>query len=145
MTLLNTVSNMGSQWPGPLFLKLLGYLSPKVCVLATADNDDTQGDTALDLASELRHLPCADAAVRQGCAEAGGTCEALADHTTLIVLVSLVAGAVWTAATWRLLRSLQRRPLSDWRCSSGRGQGYTPVASTSPSEPCEREEGLSYR
>lgn len=110
MTLLNTLANLGGQWPAAVTLRAMGALTTKTC---EADDDGSLPD--LHSADTL----CHDEASSARCAKAGGHCRVVQDGFVPIVITSLILGTAWVVATWRTIDHLQQRPLHHWRCLEG--------------------------
>ena len=77
MTLLNTVTNLGGNWPSTLALWLVDPLTSKECRPGT---NMTEG---VDITANL----CASTAESEACAGAGGSCYTLLDGYYLEVVI----------------------------------------------------------
>lgn len=108
MTLLNTLANLGGQWPAAVTLRVMGALTTKTC---------EAGDQDATLESLSAASLCHDEASSARCTESGGHCRTVQDGFVPIVVTSLALGTLWVVATWRTIDDLQQRPLHRWRCA----------------------------
>ncbi|XP_049290399.1 acetyl-coenzyme A transporter 1 [Anopheles funestus] len=96
MTLLNTLSNLGGNWPTTVVLWMVDYLTWKRCSNAT-DND------------------CANAALKETCSAAGGQCTITIDGYYVEIFICLLYGLLWYRWGSGKIRQLQELPLKAWR------------------------------
>ncbi|XP_040168681.1 acetyl-coenzyme A transporter 1 [Anopheles arabiensis] len=96
MTLLNTLSNLGGNWPTTVVLWLVDYLTWKRCS-NSADND------------------CSDGALKDACSAGGGKCTITIDGYYIEIFVCLLYGLVWYRWGSGRIRQLQELPLKAWR------------------------------
>uniref|UniRef100_A0A2M4AAL5 Putative acetyl-coa transporter n=1 Tax=Anopheles triannulatus TaxID=58253 RepID=A0A2M4AAL5_9DIPT len=96
MTLLNTLSNLGGNWPTTVVLWLVDYLTWRRCSI------DESND-------------CADSTQKSVCSEAGGKCGIIVDGYYIEIFVCLLYGLVWYRWGCRKIRYLQELPLKAWR------------------------------
>jgi Acetyl-coenzyme A transporter 1 len=102
MTLLNTVSNLGSKWPQFFTLKGIDWLTTKQC-MAKATSTVLAG-----------HGTCSDEASKTSCSEAGGVCTTVRDGYLTMVLVGTLFSAVWFVLMRGRVKLLEETPRNDW-------------------------------
>lgn len=98
MTLLNTLSNLGGNWPNTVALWLVEPLSWKQCTTDTANTCDQ-----LDLV--------------KACEGMKGTCSTLLDGYYVEVLLCSLFGLIWLLWGKRTIHHLQSRSSSAWQVS----------------------------
>ncbi|XP_055624324.1 acetyl-coenzyme A transporter 1 [Toxorhynchites rutilus septentrionalis] len=96
MTLLNTLSNLGGNWPTTVVLWLVDVLTWKRCSNA-ADNT------------------CSDAAEQEICVNGDGKCNIEIDGYYIEIVICLVYGIFWYHWGKHKIRYLQSLPLKAWR------------------------------
>ncbi|XP_021188316.3 acetyl-coenzyme A transporter 1 [Helicoverpa armigera] len=100
MTFLNTMSNLGTNWPNTLALWAIDHLTYKTCSLpALADNT------------------CASLAEENLCKSEGGTCNVRIDGFYIETVLCLVVGFIWLQWGRPTINKLQRLPASAWQIS----------------------------
>ncbi|XP_062438828.1 acetyl-coenzyme A transporter 1 [Rhea pennata] len=97
MTLLNTVSNLGGNWPSTVALWLVDPLTVKECVGA---QEQTCGTT---VAAEL-------------CTKAGGSCVTTLDGYYVESVVCVILGFGWWFLLGPKFKKLQDEGQSSWKC-----------------------------
>ncbi|XP_002187363.4 acetyl-coenzyme A transporter 1 [Taeniopygia guttata] len=97
MTLLNTVSNLGGNWPSTVALWLVDPLTVKECAGA-------QGHT------------CATAAATELCTAAGGSCITTLDGYYVESIVCVILGFAWWFFLGPKFKKLQDEGQSSWKC-----------------------------
>ncbi|KYO34003.1 acetyl-coenzyme A transporter 1 [Alligator mississippiensis] len=97
MTLLNTVSNLGGNWPATVALWLVDPLTMKECVGAQEQNCRTT------IAAEL-------------CAKEGGSCLTTLDGYYVESIICVVLGFGWWFLLGPKLKRLQDEGPSSWKC-----------------------------
>ena len=99
MTLLNTLTNLGGNWPSTLALWLVDPLTSKQCSAAAATDNS-----------------CASPELAAACVEAGGSCATTLDGYYVECGVCFVLGLGWLLA-WgrRTINSLTEAPEAEWR------------------------------
>ncbi|XP_032553350.1 acetyl-coenzyme A transporter 1 isoform X1 [Chiroxiphia lanceolata] len=97
MTLLNTVSNLGGNWPSTVALWLVDPLTVKECTGA-------QGHS------------CGTAAAAELCTEAGGSCVTTLDGYYVESVVCLILGFGWWFLLGPKFKKLQDEGQSSWKC-----------------------------
>uniref|UniRef100_A0A023GL28 Putative acetyl-coa transporter n=1 Tax=Amblyomma triste TaxID=251400 RepID=A0A023GL28_AMBTT len=100
MTLLNTICNLGGNWPATAALWMMDSLTFKRCVGAL------QG---WPLCSSKEHL--------ETCTSQGGTCETTIDGYNIEMVLCIVLGFVWLLYARRRAHWLQSLPQSAWKCT----------------------------
>ncbi|KAH1165144.1 acetyl-coenzyme A transporter 1 [Mauremys mutica] len=97
MTLLNTVSNLGGNWPATVALWLVDPLTVKECIGA---QEQSCGTTA---AAEL-------------CTKLGGSCVTTLDGYYVESIICVALGFVWWFLLGPKLKKLQDEGQSSWKC-----------------------------
>lgn len=98
MTLLNTVSNLGGNWPTTLALWMVDGLTWKTCHPGTISCDTTTQVEA--------------------CSSAGGTCTTSIDGYYVESVACFLIGCLWLMwRSWKV-KKLQRLSASNWACPS---------------------------
>ncbi|XP_045448041.1 acetyl-coenzyme A transporter 1 [Melitaea cinxia] len=103
MTLLNTVSNLGTNWPNTLALWAIDHLTYKTCN-----------------ASELTDNTCSTQLETEVCKNSGGTCDVRIDGFYIEVVICLVAGFLWLQWGKKTINRLQRLPNTAWQIGRNR-------------------------
>ncbi|XP_037971130.2 acetyl-coenzyme A transporter 1 [Plutella xylostella] len=101
MTLLNTVSNLGTNWPNTLALWAIDHLTYKKCT-----------------APELTDNMCANPLETEVCTGAGGKCATTLDGFYTETAICLVVGFLWLQWGRPTIHRLQRLPASAWQIRS---------------------------
>ncbi|XP_003218269.1 acetyl-coenzyme A transporter 1 [Anolis carolinensis] len=97
MTLLNTVSNLGGNWPATVALWLVDPLTAKECI-------GVQGHS------------CATAAATELCTKEGGSCVITLDGYYVESLVCVALGFAWWLFLGPRFKKLQDERASSWKC-----------------------------
>ncbi|XP_019358729.1 PREDICTED: acetyl-coenzyme A transporter 1 [Gavialis gangeticus] len=97
MTLLNTVSNLGGNWPATVALWLVDPLTMKECVGAQEQN-------------------CRTAIGAELCAKEGGSCMTTLDGYYVESIICVVLGFGWWFLLGPKLKKLQDEGPSSWKC-----------------------------
>ncbi|KAK7207548.1 acetyl-coenzyme A transporter 1 [Myxozyma melibiosi] len=110
MTTLNTVSNLGGQWPRVLVLFAVDYFTRADCEMDAAKSTADQLDTFVPFS-------CAKQADRQKCsAIEGAACVMKVDGYYIANLMCVaVGGALFFTVIRKKVEYLQTLPLSKWR------------------------------
>ena len=122
MTLLNTMANMGSQWPVPAALWALDALSSKRCVIAGGV------DGAADLLGGANGGvggaggACWGEAAVRACRDAGGACETERDGVLALLAGCTALGVGWLVAARPVVRWLRELDDAAW-CAPPRADG----------------------
>ncbi|XP_047991733.1 acetyl-coenzyme A transporter 1 [Leguminivora glycinivorella] len=101
MTLLNTVSNLGTNWPNTLALWAIDHLTFKNCSLPEMSDNTCSSKLESDL-----------------CKNGGGTCVTRIDGFYIETAICLVVGYLWLQWGRPTINRLQRRPASAWQVST---------------------------
>lgn len=136
ITLLNTVTNLGSMWPGPLTLKLIDDLTQRRCeynpIVATKHepfippwSPSSSGGGNSTLADLAASLSCKGAAAESACAAIGGSCATIegADGYFTMVLVGMAYCGLWYVLMRRHVNRLQDLPEEAWRAKLSSATG----------------------
>jgi len=101
MTLLNTVTNLGGNWPSTLALWMVDPLTSKQCM--NSNSTITTINT------------CSDPSDVELCTGGGGTCDVQVDGYYVECGICFVIGMTWLALWgWRTINKLTAAPDSDW-------------------------------
>ncbi|XP_064642289.1 acetyl-coenzyme A transporter 1-like [Lineus longissimus] len=103
MTLLNTVANLGGNWPTTIALSLVDNFTWKSCIGASGSCDT--GDLS------------------KVCEKDGGSCMITTDGYYIESVVCVIIGIVWLVMRSRAVKNLQTLPESAWTCSSSTDKG----------------------
>lgn len=106
MTLLNTMSNLGSLWSSSAALWVLPKLSFSQCVASGDSNSVLSGHSQAC-------FPNSDE-----CSALGGVCKPTVDGFTILVFCSVLFGLIWLYFARSVLSYLQSLPHTDWLVSS---------------------------
>ncbi|XP_063536352.1 acetyl-coenzyme A transporter 1 [Cydia strobilella] len=101
MTLLNTVSNLGTNWPNTLALWAIDHLTFKSCSLPEMSDNTCSSKLESDL-----------------CKNSGGTCLTRIDGFYIETAICLAVGYLWLQWGRPTINRLQRRPASAWQVRS---------------------------
>ncbi|XP_026734317.1 acetyl-coenzyme A transporter 1 [Trichoplusia ni] len=100
MTFLNTMSNLGTNWPNTLALWAIDHLTYKTCSL-----------------TELSDNTCSSQLEAELCKSKGGTCNVRIDGFYIETAICLVIGFIWLQWGRPTIQKLQRLPASAWQIS----------------------------
>jgi len=99
MTLLNTVTNLGGNWPSTLALWMVDPLTTKQCINSNL--------TTVNVCSETSEVDL--------CTSNGGTCEIQVDGYYVECGICFVVGMTWLVLWgYRTINNLTEAPESDW-------------------------------
>lgn len=105
MTLLNTLTNLGSKWPTSLCLWILPKLTVTSCLMN------------VDGVYETINISCATAG--PACVEYGGVCTVTYDGYSIITVTCFLFGLGWYLYYFKTnVKKLQVTPYTDWLISS---------------------------
>lgn len=99
MTLLNTVTNLGGNWPSTVALWFVDALSWKSCH-----------------GGEIEGLDCDWKADAEACVQKGGTCHIDIDGYYIEVIVCTIIGFLWLRWKTKKVMELQTVDKSVWKC-----------------------------
>ncbi|XP_023180089.1 acetyl-coenzyme A transporter 1 [Drosophila hydei] len=95
MTFLNTLCNLGGNWPNTVVLWLVDVLTVKQCT--------TQSEN-----------PCENKEEQQACITSAGSCKIIFDGYYLEAAVCVVYGIIWLLVVRKWIVHLQNLPTSAW-------------------------------
>nr|XP_022335434.1 acetyl-coenzyme A transporter 1-like [Crassostrea virginica] len=98
MTLLNTLSNLGGNWPSTLALWLVDGLTWKSCIGAVGSCEKS-------------------APLDEQCSQHGGACETNMDGYYIESVVLIALGFLWYIWRYKKVKELDRLNVSAWKCS----------------------------
>ncbi|XP_056420978.1 acetyl-coenzyme A transporter 1 [Hyla sarda] len=97
MTLLNTVSNLGGNWPATVALWFVDHLTSKECIGADGQS-------------------CHDHEAAEMCAKLGGSCVTVLDGYFVESVICVVIGFCWWLFLGPAFKKLQNEGQSSWKC-----------------------------
>ncbi|XP_054160405.1 acetyl-coenzyme A transporter 1-like [Oppia nitens] len=97
MTLLNTITNLGGNWPQTLSLWLIDPLTRKTC--------------------SVNNMSCNDAVSLNACQASNGSCDVTTDGYYVEVVLSIIIGLLWFKWGRSKIRALQMKPMTAWKCA----------------------------
>ncbi|KAL0973504.1 hypothetical protein UPYG_G00204930 [Umbra pygmaea] len=100
MTLLNTVTNLGGNWPSTLALWLVDPLTSKECQEAAGQSCGSPAEAGL-------------------CVKEGGVCVTTLDGYYVESVVCVVIGLLWWLWLGRRMTKLQDQSSAAWKCKIG--------------------------
>ncbi|PRD32018.1 UNVERIFIED_CONTAM: Acetyl-coenzyme A transporter 1 [Trichonephila clavipes] len=98
MTLLNTICNLGGNWPSTLALWFVDPLTSKACENPTFSCDTKE--------------------LAEKCTEAGHQCLTVWDGYYVETIICIIFGFLWLKWGRSVVRRLQQLPMSAWKCPS---------------------------
>ncbi|GMR61218.1 hypothetical protein PMAYCL1PPCAC_31413, partial [Pristionchus mayeri] len=105
MTLLNTLNNMGGNWPVTLILSITDTFTWKNCYPPIHHNST--------VSSVL--YSCSTEATEAQCAAAGNTCDVHIDGYYFGVALCTVVGLIWYKLMFSKIKYIQEIPREEWR------------------------------
>lgn len=119
MTLMNTISNIGVNWPSTLALYLVDTLSFKRCestLTSKLSNSNVSNRETYIKTMQLVHMnTCSDEHQVQKCFDLGGECIITVDAYYTLTGGALILGAIWLYHFSGQMLKLQSLPKSKWR------------------------------
>ncbi|CAB3404425.1 unnamed protein product [Caenorhabditis bovis] len=100
MTLLNTLNNLGGNWPVTVILSITDWFTFKECMVK---------GTKTSLYS------CNTKALADQCSAGGDVCEVTVDGYFISVAICSVVGIIWYKVFFNKLKYLQKIPRSQWK------------------------------
>ncbi|XP_064598931.1 acetyl-coenzyme A transporter 1-like [Liolophura sinensis] len=97
MTLLNTMANLGGNWPGTLALWMVDGLTTKTCVGGAGD--------------------CATSSDVKLCEDAGGKCTITVDGFYIESVICIILGLLWFMWRKRRIQELDSLEEKHWKCA----------------------------
>jgi MFS transporter, PAT family, solute carrier family 33 (acetyl-CoA transportor), member 1 len=110
MTLLNTVTNLGSKWPNATALYLLPKLTFSHCVSKSSYYDTSAAGAALR--AKLSKIDCTHST--KTCLAKGGKCSIQLDGFTIETAICITIGICWIFMCRDVIAKLQYQPYADW-------------------------------
>lgn len=101
MTLLNTLSNLGGNWPSTVVLWLVDVLTVRECVVSNETTSVTDNF-------------CRNTKEQEACAAANGVCKISIDGYYVECVICLVYGVFWYKWGKHKINHLQKLPQHDW-------------------------------
>ncbi|KRX38543.1 Acetyl-coenzyme A transporter 1 [Trichinella britovi] len=108
MTLLNTVANLGGNWPLTVALSLTELVTMRRCEKGVAGGDSSSSPSSLNAtfnAVDNRHWPAPN-------------CDVLVDGYTVLIGCGFVVGCFWKLFCGKLFEQLQHLDKRSWTCGS---------------------------
>lgn len=106
MTLLNTLHNLGGNWPNTLVLWLIDFITWKSCV-----SDGSERDFS---APKLNNNTCLSHNDQEDCSKVGGKCRVDIDGYYIEIILCLIYGIIWYKWGRSKLNYLQKLPVKAW-------------------------------
>jgi MFS transporter, PAT family, solute carrier family 33 (acetyl-CoA transportor), member 1 len=106
MTLLNTLHNLGGNWPNTLMLWLIDFITWKSCVASGNENNFS--------APTLNNNTCQTHTEQEDCFRINGKCRVDCDGYYIEVIVCLIYGIIWYKWGRSKISQLQRLPVKAW-------------------------------
>ncbi|CAJ0932005.1 unnamed protein product, partial [Mesorhabditis belari] len=100
MTLLNTIGNLGGNYPVTLVLWIADHLTWKNCI---------------DKSTKLVLNTCHKKDAADQCTAAGNVCETEIDGYYFAVAICSIVGVLWASLLFNKIRYIQKIPRSEWR------------------------------
>lgn len=112
MTLLNTISNLGSKWPNSMALWLLPKLTSSTCQSISSTTQQIKYFDDIDCAH-----------TKKACEAAGGTCHMHLDGYTVQIAGATIVGIIWIILMRERVLLLQHIPVNDWLVTNNNRAG----------------------
>jgi PAT family acetyl-CoA transporter-like MFS transporter 1 len=106
MTLLNTLHNLGGNWPNTLMLWLIDIITWKSCVQSGSENDFSS--------PKLNNNTCASHEDQEECLRVGGKCRLDIDGYYIEIILCLIYGIIWYRFGKSRISYLQKLPVKAW-------------------------------
>ncbi|XP_053204548.1 acetyl-coenzyme A transporter 1-like [Panonychus citri] len=97
MTLLTTVTNLGTNWPSTVSLWLLDYSTFKHCSIGDSNCDNEEAITF--------------------CSASGGKCNTTIDGYYVQLVILTILGLIWLKWARKRIDKIQNLPPKDWKCT----------------------------
>ncbi|CAF0891900.1 unnamed protein product [Brachionus calyciflorus] len=121
MTLLNTISNIGTSWPSTVSLYIVDWLSVKVCtydeISYGAYLNKTKNSTLefKKILSLIDMNTCSNDVQKLECSNYNGRCEYKIDAFYILGIFFIIVGLVWTVYFRKVINKLQSYPKTSWK------------------------------
>ena len=106
MTLLNTLHNLGGNWPNTLVLWLIDLITWKSCVADGSERDFS--------APKLNNNTCITHTEQEDCQSINGKCRIDIDGYYIEIILCLIYGIIWYKWGRSKINQLQRLPVKAW-------------------------------
>merc|ERR1712083_369271 len=107
MTMLNTLTNLGGNWPSTLALWSVDHLTWKRCQIDLSEVKSSNISTT---------NVCDGAEETQECTSGGGTCHTDLDGYYVESILAVIFGFLWLLLWgWKVIQKLQNADEKDWR------------------------------
>lgn len=106
MTLLNTLCNLGGNWPNTFFLWLVEIITWKSCVTGGYENDFG--------APMIGNNSCVTKVDQENCYKIGGGCRIDIDGYYIEIILCLIYGIFWYKWGRSKISYLQKLPIKAW-------------------------------
>ena len=113
MTLLTTISNIGSSWPNTLSLYLVDFFSINNCTY-DASTKSTIDDNISDILEKIENNSCSSESQINQCKLLGGKCSVYLDAYYLIAIACGFFGFFWIWSYRNQIWSLHSSQKSSW-------------------------------
>lgn len=116
MTLLNTISNIGTKWPQTFALWLVDILSWKRCIF---DENFSSNFTSFNSTNfPIFDNKCENKSTKDLCIKAGGKCHIDIDGYYIEGAFSVIYGIIFYFIAKKCVNYLEELPLDDWHILS---------------------------
>ena len=114
MTFLNTLTNLGGNWPATLALWWVDVLTYKQCDLSFIDSIKSKNMTESQL-EEIQNNICHGKEQSKACEESGAKCVTEVEGYYVESIACMCLGLLWLVLWgWRTIKRLQSASESDW-------------------------------
>lgn len=115
MTFLNTITNMGGNWPSTTALYMANFLTVKNCLLNPSNDISFKpNSTVLDAISQNL---CSNEIESESCSNLGGFCETKVDAFYVETIACTIIGIIWIFLFKNLMYKLQAMSKNMWKIS----------------------------
>lgn len=115
MTFLNTLTNLGGNWPATLALWWVDVLTYKKCDISSLNTIKDTNLTQTQL-NELSSNICHDKEHSKICESSGGKCKTEIEGYYVESVCCVIIGFLWLGLWgWRTIKRLQEASEADWR------------------------------
>ena len=112
MTLLNTISNIGSSWPSTISLYIIDLLSTKEC---SFNKNMFNISYSYKFLINSEKNSCSDEKLRMKCTKINGNCEYKFDAFYMLSFVLALIGFLWAVYFRKIIKKLQSYPKNSWK------------------------------
>lgn len=126
MTLMTTITNLGSVWMKTIFLSLMDILTWKSCIFKPFSGTN---ETEVFAGSSIVLTPsCYQSSSQNQCTENGGSCETILDGFFIEIIVGVVFAFFWFYFGGKLICKLQNLPIKSWHVLSSQTRNLEKVS-----------------